>query len=168
MIVYKTIKDGKDRCVINNLKRDDFNFDCPNEEIVIVHYDIETHTRFGPENRRIHTPYIVGLVDNINNKFQYFTGSNCMENFIKHLFSYCKFKKVYLNAFNGSKFDHYEFVKKLHKMYDQNVKDDVNLRLDKLVLNNGAILKASVGNIDWVRVREVKYLLYNIKYGQYD
>ena len=48
MIVYKIIKDGKDGCVINNLKRDDFNFDSPNEEIVIVHYDIETHTRFGP------------------------------------------------------------------------------------------------------------------------
>ena len=45
MIVFKTIKDGNYRCVISNLKRDDFNFDSPNEEIVIVHYDIETHTR---------------------------------------------------------------------------------------------------------------------------
>ena len=46
---------------------------------------------------------------------------------------------MYLNAFNGSKFDHYEFVKKLNK---------ISLKLNNLVLNNGAILKATVGNMD--------------------
>ena len=48
-----------------------------------------------------------------------------------------------VNAYNGSKFDHYDLVKKLSKMHA----DDDSIKLDGLLLNNGAILKASVGNI---------------------
>ena len=71
-----------------------------------------------------------------------------MEKFIVHLFTYSK-AKVYVNAFNGSKFDHYEFVKKLNSMYGKrNQLSEELFKLDKLVLNNGAILKATVGNID--------------------
>ena len=128
---------------------DKFNFDQPNEDIVIVHYDIETHTRSGPDSMKLHIPYIVGFVDNESNTFKHFTGDECMEKFITHLFSYSKESKIYINAFNGSKFDHYEFVKKLNKMYnDRNDSDDGSFKLDKLVLNNGAIFKATVGNID--------------------
>ena len=68
-----------------------------------------------------------------------------MEKFILHLFMFQLKSKVYLNAFNGSKFDHYEFVKKLNKMYNENPQ---MLKLNELVLNNGAILKATVGNMD--------------------
>ena len=71
-----------------------------------------------------------------------------MEKFIVRLFSYSKESKIYINAFNGSKFDHYEFVKKLNKMYSERDDNDDSFKLDKLVLNNGAILKATVGNID--------------------
>ena len=66
-----------------------------------------------------------------------------MEQFINHLFSYSSYSQVLVNAFNGSKFDHYEFVKKLNLMHS----DNVDIKLDKLLLNNGAILKASIGNI---------------------
>ena len=45
-----------------------------------------------------------------------------------------------LNAYNGSKFDHHEFVKQLGKNQDE--------KLNKLLLNNGAILKATLGNIE--------------------
>jgi hypothetical protein len=145
MIVYKNIKEGKNRCVVNGFKRDKVNYDKQNEDTVIIHYDIETHTRQGQENMKIHTPYIIGFVDSICNKFQYFTGTYCMEKFILHLFTYHEKSKVYINAFNGSKFDHYEFVKKLNKMYNENPQ---MIKLKELVLNNGAILKASVGNID--------------------
>jgi hypothetical protein len=94
---------------------------------------------------RIHIPYIVGIVDSISKSFQYFTGTDCMEQFIIHLLSYRKESKIYINAFNGSKFDHYEFVKKLNKMNSKrNDSDDGSFKLDKLVLSNGAILKASV------------------------
>jgi hypothetical protein len=147
-IVYKKIAEGKHRYVVNGFKQDKFNFDQPNEDIVIVHYDIETHTRSGPDNMRVHIPYIIGFVDNISNSFQHFTGSDCMEKFIVHLFGYRKECKIYINAYNGSKFDHYEFVKKLNKMYSERDNDDGSFKLDKLVLNNGAILKATVGNID--------------------
>ena len=53
-IVYKKISEGKDRYVVNGFKQDTFNFDQPNEDIVIVHYVIETHTRSGPENIRVY------------------------------------------------------------------------------------------------------------------
>ena len=143
MIVYKMINEGKYRYVINPLKRDKFNFDEPNEKIVIVHYDIETHTRDVIDGMKIHTPYILGFIDNITNTFRYFKGSDCMESFITHLLSYSKYSNVFVNAYNGSKFDHYEFVKKLNKMHTE----DDSIKLDELLLNNGAILKASVGNI---------------------
>ena len=61
--------------------------------------------------------------------------------FINHLQTYSEKKKVYLNAFNGSKFDHYEFVKQLGKNQNEDSK-----KMNKLLLNNGAILNVSVGN----------------------
>jgi hypothetical protein len=142
--LYKTIKEGKNRCVVKVLKVDKFNFDTPNEGVVMVCYDIETHTRLGFDGMKIHSPYIVEFVDNIDGKFQYFAGIDCIEQFIRHLQQFRDKSKVYLNAFNGSRFEHYEFVKKLNKMYE----DDASLKLDKLVFNNGAILKANVGNIE--------------------
>ena len=97
----------------------------------------------------MHIPYIVGFIDNLISSFQHFTGVDCVKKFIIHLFSYRKESKIFINAFNGSKFDHYEFVKRLNKMYsERNDTDDGSFKLDKLVLNNGAILKAAVGNID--------------------
>jgi hypothetical protein len=139
MQVYKLINEGSDRYVINPFKKDTFNFDQSNESIVIVHYDIETHTRYGSDGMKVHIPYILGFIDNITSRFQYFTGSECMDQFITYLRGYGK----YSQAFNGSKFDHYEFVKKLNRMCSQ----DDSIQLDQLVLNNGAILKASTGNI---------------------
>ena len=138
MIVYRQIKNVK-RCVINDLKRDKFNFECANEEVVVVYYDIETHTRAEVDGTKIHTPYILGFVDSKNNQFQYFTGADCMEKFIDHLFTF-ENTKVYINAFNGARFDQYEFVKTLNKRPD--------CELNKLVMNNGAILKATVRNIE--------------------
>ena len=102
-IVYKKIAEGKHQYVVNGFKQDKFNFDQPNEDIVIVHYDIETHTRSGPDSMKLHIPYIVGFVDNESNTFKHFTGDECMEKFITHLFSYSKESKIYINAFNGSK-----------------------------------------------------------------
>eukprot|EP00835_Amoeboradix_gromovi_P002669 NODE_156_length_16689_cov_0.273960.p2 type:complete len:509 gc:universal NODE_156_length_16689_cov_0.273960:14999-13473(-) len=66
-----------------------------------------------------------------------------MEKFINHLLNYSVYSSVFVNAYNGSKFYHYELVKKLSKMHAE----DDSIKLDELLLNNGAILKASVGNI---------------------
>jgi NADPH-dependent 7-cyano-7-deazaguanine reductase QueF-like protein len=66
---------------------------------------------------RVHIPYIIGFVDNISNHFKYFTGADCMEKFIVHLFSYSKESKLYINAYNGSKFDHYEFINQHSKRF---------------------------------------------------
>jgi hypothetical protein len=116
--------------------------------------------------------YILGFVENNNSEFQYFTGSDCMQKCIKHLFIYHSKSKVYVNAFNGSKFDHYEFVKKLNMIYSNG-----NATLKKLVLNNGAILKASVGNIDCFDIskhitgtlrQNLKELGCNVQKGEFD
>jgi hypothetical protein len=144
MIVYKNIREGKERCVLNSFKRDKINFNLPNEEIAVVYYDIETYTRVDVGGAKIHTPYIVGFTDNLTSKFQYFAGKDCMEQFINHLLVYQDKSKVYLNAFKGSRFDHYELVKQLNRMFD----DGNGLKLEKLLLNNGAILKATVKNIE--------------------
>lgn len=79
-IVYKTIREGKNRCVVKNLTVDKVNFDTPNEKVVVVCYDIETHTRCGFDGMKIHTPYIVGFVNNIEGKFQYFAGKIAWNN----------------------------------------------------------------------------------------
>ena len=119
-IVYYKIHVGNDRYVINQFREDRFNYDETNNDVVFVYYDIETHTKKQIGKSKIHPPYTVGFVDNVRNEFKYFTGSNCIEKFINHLQVYSDRKKVYLNAFNGYKFDHYEFVKQLGKMMDQN------------------------------------------------
>ena len=144
--VYKKIRQGKNRFVIDTYKQDDTNFDEQESGVVVVHYDIETHTRKSVGSITIHTPYIVGFIDNIDNKFHYFAGEDCMEQFIRHLFTYNWATKVYINAFNGAKFDHYEFVKKMNKMNKE--QDTDTYKLNQLVLNNGSILKATVGNIE--------------------
>ena len=59
---------------------------------------------------------IPGYVDNLDNQFKYFVGSDCMKQFTHHLFnSYKSYTKVCVHASNGSKFDHYEFVKTLKR-----------------------------------------------------
>ncbi|KAI3660739.1 hypothetical protein MP638_001050 [Amoeboaphelidium occidentale] len=100
------------------INEDAFNFDHSNESIVIVHYDIETHTRYGSDGMNVHIPYILGFIDSITSRFQYFTGSDCMD----HLSHICLDTASILNQ-------------------------DDSIQLDQLVLNNGAILKASTGNI---------------------
>ena len=144
--IYMNLRQGKTRFVINAYKKDKKNFDQSDSGVVVVHYDIETHTRTTVGSITIHTPYIVGFVDNIQNEFRYFAGENCMEQFIQHLFTYKSATKVYINAFNGAKFDHYEFIKKLNKLHNEQTTDAYEL--NKLVLNNGSILKAAVGNIE--------------------
>ena len=59
MKVFKMITEGKNRYVIDPFKRDKFNFDVPNDKIVIVHYDIEMHTRRTVDGLKIHTPYVL-------------------------------------------------------------------------------------------------------------
>lgn len=140
--IYKKIKQGKDRYVMNSYKKDGKNYDEPDSGVVVIHYDIETHTRKNIDSVAIHTPYIVGFVDNVTNQFRYFTGEDCMEQFIHHLLTYKSASKVYINAFNGAKFDHYEFIKKINKLSDE------GCQLNQLMLNNGSVLKATVGNIE--------------------
>ena len=57
-----------------------------------------------------------------------------MEQFIRHLFTYKAATKVYINAFNGAKFDHYEFIKEMNNMNKDEESD--RYKLNQLMLNN--------------------------------
>lgn len=144
------MKEGKYRAVPSQYKQDEFNFDCSDSDVVVVHYDIETHVRNSVSSYKLHTPYIVGFVDNVNHQFRYFTGENCIEQFIRRVLTYTKYGKVYVNVFNGAKFDHYELVKRLKRMYKAEMDDEEKekLKLDQLIMHNGSILKASIGEIE--------------------
>ena len=58
-IVFKQIKQGKNRFVIKDYKQDKLNFDEQGSGVVVVHYDIETHTRKCVGSVTIHIPYVM-------------------------------------------------------------------------------------------------------------
>ena len=122
----------------------------------IIHYDIETIPLKINENSdiKLQTPYTVGY--NEGDTFKYFSGVDCISQFVDYVLAKAnkieqdilekyggKFKKnfipkIYVNAFNGSNFDHYtiynEFIKR-------------NLKPDKLTINNGSIIQFKYKNI---------------------
>jgi len=106
----------------------------------LIHYDIETIPLKLNENSdiKLQTPYILGY--NEGDKFKYFSGVDCIASFVDYLLSKAdkKSPKIYVNAFNGSNFDHYtiynEFIKR-------------NLKPDKLTINNGSIIQFQYKNI---------------------
>ena len=106
----------------------------------IIHYDIETIPLKLNENSdiKLQTPYIVGY--NEDDTFKTFSGVDCISQFVDHLLEKAdkKAPKIYVNAFNGSNFDHYtiynEFIKR-------------KLKPDKLTINNGSIIQFQYKNI---------------------
>ena len=128
------------RSLIGNLKKES-----KNNENEIMHYDLETYRKMiinedyvntenkenkeNKETTEIHTPYIIGY--NIGNEFSYKAGDNCIELFVDLLIEKAKNGKFFLNAYNGSRFDHYMIYKEFIKR---------NLDVEKLIINNGAII----------------------------
>jgi len=100
----------------------------------ILHYDIETHYN---NSTREHTPYVVGYCYYLDGELKYevICGEGCMKRFYDLLGS-DKFENVkYLNAFNGSNFDHYYLFR---------VKMEENKKIGKFILNNGSLLNADI------------------------
>ena len=85
----------------------------------VLHYDIETYQKMLATGEVIHTCYIVGYTDPLDNhKFKYFTGDNCMSLFCDEILRIAEVfgkKKLYINAFNGANFDHYYLYKEYLK-----------------------------------------------------
>ena len=104
----------------------------------IIHYDIETYL----DNVNSNIPYIVGFVYN-DNKFQYFSGDDCLESFVEYILEIAKeHKKLYINAYNGSNFDHF-------KLYDCFTKLNVK-ETSPRIINNNSLMKATFGNIEFI------------------
>ena len=106
-----------------------------NKEKLVLHYDIETHT---DNERHEHVPYIVGFThyDFIKKKWIYgtFEGNDCMEVFYNYIRN-CP-KIIYLNAYNGNRFDAF-YLAKLSLNDDDNNKSEI-------CINAGSILKLTI------------------------
>ena len=112
----------------------------PEEELLdreVMHYDIETYR--DPVTNR-HIPYILGAVyyrHACNTKvYLTFEGARCIPKFYDFLLSdEVKHVKV-VNAYNGSRFDHYFlFAEELER---------VDKKIGRFILSNGRILSATV------------------------
>lgn len=101
----------------------------------VMHYDIETHR----DNQYLkHEPYIVGCAYyNLTGDVVYLTfeGANCMEEFYDFLKSDDVAHCQYLNAYNGSRFDHY---------YLMSIDVERTETLEKFILSSGRLLKATI------------------------
>jgi hypothetical protein len=105
---------------------------------MIIHYDLESFRKKVGSNE-IHEPYIVGY--NVNDKFRYMAGDDCISRFVDYLLSISTNKKapnIYINAFNGANFDHYFLFKEFTKR---------KLKPDKYILNNGSIISFEYKNL---------------------
>lgn len=104
----------------------------------IIHYDIETYQdALGGEHIQ-HKCYIIGYTYYDAGKWVYdeFSGDNCMWEFYCFLDTLPKNVK-YINAYNGSRFDHYELFRLETR--------DCNSKIDKdFVLANGRILRGKI------------------------
>jgi uncharacterized protein YprB with RNaseH-like and TPR domain len=99
---------------------------------IVLHYDIETYVN----EKGVHTPYVVGFCWDVDETFEYFVGDNCMiklvVEIVRKLSSLDNDKEdIIVNAFNGSRFDHFFLLKAfLSQEYPPT----------KFALSNGAIV----------------------------
>jgi hypothetical protein len=100
----------------------------------ILHYDIETHYM---NLTHQHTPYIVGFCYYLNGELIYdiIFGDDCMKEFYDFLGSETLNDIKYVNAYNGSGFDHYY-------LFREKMKSDE--KVGRFILNNGNILSAKI------------------------
>ena len=125
-----------------------------NNQNLVIHYDLETFQNAGITiEATVHTPYIVGYTDLDSSEFEYLAGNDCMKSFVDFILrrgseidaedaargiAVKDRRKIYVNAYNGSGFDHYfifqEFLRR-------------GLKPDKHIVNNGAVISFKHGNL---------------------
>lgn len=132
----------------------------PLENNRVIHYDFETHTK---NKKKQHEPFVVGyslpteeydMPDFLAKEFDiptsehydYYTGNNCAEKFLEKILEFATKRSTetyYVNAFNGSKFDHY-FMTKLILQKGYKIKEG------DFCLNNGSIFKLQIKNLVFI------------------
>ena len=110
-----------------------------NKNNQVLHYDIESHRRAVGMNTNNpyyeQMPFIVGFV--FKNFYKEFTGKDCMEKFYKFIISLGKDEVKYINAYNGSNYDHYF-------LWREHMKTDNTIEMKDLLINNGSIISATI------------------------
>lgn len=127
--IFKKDKDNR-RYLLCNSKTE------PNNgNNMVLHYDIETYryTSEGVDLHETHRPYIVGWV--FKDRYKILTGDDCIEKFVDMLIALPS--ETYINAFNGSNFDHYFIFKEFIKR---------NIIPKKNIINNGSIISFEYNN----------------------
>lgn len=118
----------------------------PNDQERILHYDIETFNngKKGSINQLMCLGYEFWSPDANEWVYRFIPGKDCLDVFIDQLATLPEQVK-YLNAYNGSNFDHYELLKAYLRR-----ENDLKVRF---TLNNGSLIGGGVysgkkGNVD--------------------
>lgn len=106
----------------------------------VIHYDIETYKQ-QRKSCVVHVPYIIGWV--FRNTYSEFMGRDCIKRFVDWLMQTASRESedttLYLDAFNGSNFDHHYVLGEILKKYPD--KQFVPL------FKNGSIIGGGVENV---------------------
>jgi uncharacterized protein YprB with RNaseH-like and TPR domain len=106
----------------------------------VIHYDLETFKRKELGNTVLHTPYYCGYTDE-KNEFAYFSGESCVSLFLDYVFNEAQKEPketLYVNAFNGSNFDHYFIIREFINR---------GLKPKHQIINNGSVITFEYKNI---------------------
>tara|TARA_R110000851_G_scaffold136632_1_gene272256 strand:+ start:43 stop:3264 length:3222 start_codon:yes stop_codon:yes gene_type:complete len=144
MMYRRAVVEGK-RMLLSRDKPETYN-----TSVDVCHYDIETYQHLHKESgQKIHKTYIVGYTDT-DGTYEHFTGDKAISDFIDYLEERGSLmtKPLFLNAFNGANFDHYEIFKELVRR---------GITPEKQIINNGSIISLEFFNIKCIDVS--KHLL---------
>jgi len=110
----------------------------------VLHYDIETHQKTCvSEDKSVlsrHETFALGYAftnDQGETEYYQIVGDDCFTKFIEDVLPSLPKHVQYLNAYNGSNFDHYELLREYYRITGKRC-------IDKLLMNNGSIIKATL------------------------
>jgi hypothetical protein len=98
------------RCHVRKMQCDESKDEVRWAKHRVFYFDFETCGSDGE-----HTPVMVAMVDEKGVNKKVFWGSNCAEDFCKHIFSKKKFKKSIFMSHNGGRFDQYFILDQIFK-----------------------------------------------------
>lgn len=127
-------------------------WDGENEMHYTLHYDIET---WNPPNKSNAEPYLVGYSYCIREEpntilYEVIEGENCMDEFVSRLRKNKELSHIeFINAFNGSNFDHYFLIKSMKNNKELSLSDM------QIIKANGSIIHGIVPKYTEQELKEI-------------
>ena len=139
-VQFLKMRNSMKHSICHTDKTKKFQKNCYNKNDEVLHYDIESHKR----QINGHTipyfeqmPFIVGFV--FKQRYGYFSGRDCMKKFYKFIISHNDEIK-YINAYNGSNYDHYF-------LWREHMKTSSNIKQNDILVNSGSIISATINKM---------------------